>query len=221
MWMVSVLAGLAVSTVGCKKKAPEDKPATPGSSAAMGSNGDMGSAMPGSGSAVAAGSGSAPAAGFGSAAAKPMTAEDHQKFFEACWGFFNDAKWDDFKNCYGADAVSESPGLGAPPNTGNTAIADGAKAYKTAFPDMKGETQFEMISGNTIIAATLTTGTHSGPLKMPGMPDMPATNKKFGNYFTQVIDLDDAGKESTSGPSSTWPPRSARSTRTRPCRSTR
>ncbi len=186
---VLMAAALAALAGGCKKKA-EDKPVvTPGSAVASGS--DMaGSSMAGSGS---AGSGSA-AAGSGSAVAKGRTPEDMQKFFEACWAHFNDAKWGDFKNCYAADAVGETPGLGAPPLTGNTAITDYAKAYKAAFPDMTGEIQFEMISGNTIIAATLTHGTNSAAMKLPGMPEMPATNKKSGNYFTQVIELDDAGK---------------------------
>ena len=183
-----VVAVLAATAGGCKKKATEEKPATP--SQATGSGSDTGSAMPGSGSASAAGSGSA----TNSATATAVTPESAQKLFDACWGYFNDAKWDDFKGCYAADGVSEAPGLPMPPMTGNQAIADGAKAYKGGFPDAKGETQFLMINGHTMVSAVLLTGTNSGAMHMPGMPEMPATNKKAGTYFTQVLELDDAGK---------------------------
>ncbi len=187
---IFVAAALAALAGGCKKKGSEEKekPATPGSA-------DMGGGSAGSGSApVAAGSGSAAAGSGSGSAAKTLTADDLQKMFETCWGYFNAAKWDNFQDCYAPDAVGEMPGLGSPPMKGNAAIADGAKAYKTAFPDMKGDFQFEMISGHTIIAATLTTGTNTVGMKLPGMPDVPATGKKFGDYFTQVVDVNDAGK---------------------------
>jgi len=192
--LMMVVAVLALAG-GCKKKSADEKPATPGSSQAMTPDDKMGSAMPGSGS----GSGSATAAGSGgsgsgSAAPVAVTAESAQKLFDACWGYFNDAKWDDFKGCYAADAVREVPGAGGPPETGNQAITDGAKAFKAGLPDAKGETQFVMINGHTMLSAVLITGTNSAALKMAGMPEMPATNKKVGYYYSQVVELDDTGK---------------------------
>ncbi len=176
--MMLVAALVAAVGFGCKKKKAEE---------GTGGGPTTGSDMAGSGSA-AAGSGSGAAmAGSGSAAApKPMTAEDESKRFEACWGFYNTAKWDDFKGC-------ESPGMPMPPMTGGDAIVAGAKAFKDAIPDDHGDAVLELISGHTIIAVTATWGTNTGELKVPGMT-MPASKNKVGAMFAQVIEWDDSGK---------------------------
>ena len=170
-----VLVAISSLAVGCKKKKPEENP--------------MPAPAAGSGSAMGSGSGSA---GSGSAATKPLTADDLSKRFEQCWSYFDDGKWDDFKGCYAADATYEMPGGPFPTITGNQAIVDAVKQWKVTFPDLKGENQLELISGHTIIAVTLITGTMEGPMKTP-MGEMPPTKNKIGMYTTQVLDLDDAG----------------------------
>lgn len=178
--IVILATTVALASFGCKKKKPEEAVA-PGS--------DMGSAPAGSGS----GSGSAMAAGSGSAAAaKPMTAEDMSKRFEQCWGYFNDAKWDDFKGCYAADGVDEAPGAPMPPATGPDAIGAFVKGFKDAFPDMKGEHVLELVSGHNLVAVNLITGTNDGPFKTP-MGEMPPTKKKIGLMMAQVFEFDDTG----------------------------
>jgi ketosteroid isomerase-like protein len=140
------------------------------------------------------GSGSGSGMGSGSAAAtKPMTADDMSKRFEQCWGFFNDAKWDDFTGCYANDASYEMPGGPGPGLVGAKAIVEDVKMFKTTFPDLKGENQLELINGHTIVAVTLVTGTMTGDMKTP-MGDLPATKNKIGLFTTQVMDVNDQGQ---------------------------
>jgi predicted ester cyclase len=138
--------------------------------------------------------GSAGSAGSGSAAAtKPLTADDISKRFEQCWGYFDDAKWDDFTGCYANDASYEMPGGPGPGLVGAKAIVEDVKMFKTTFPDLKGDTQLELINGHTIVAVTLVTGTMTGDMKTP-MGDLPATKNKIGLYTTQVMDVNDQGQ---------------------------
>lgn len=187
--MMLVAALVAAVGFGCTKKKKEEGTGGPTAGSSM-----AGSSMAGSGSAMA-GSGSAGAmAGSGSAAAaKPMTADDLAKRFDQCWGSFNDAKWDDFKGCYAADAVDEAPGGMMPPANGPDAIVANAKVFKDAFPDMKGEQVLEIVSGHNIAAVSFVSGTNTGPMKTP-MGEMPPTKAKVGIMMGQVIDLGDDGK---------------------------
>src|SRR4051812_2412685 len=103
--LLVVLVG-AVAGVGCKKKRSEEGRDTTGSQT-------MGSAELGSATGSAAGS-----AGSAAEAPKPLTADELAKHFDECWGYWNDGKYDDFKKCYTADAVSEEPGSGMPAANG-------------------------------------------------------------------------------------------------------
>lgn len=160
---------LAVVGPGCNKKKSDATPPTPGSNVAVGSG-------------SAAGSGS----GAGSAAPHVVkvpsgTSADFAQRFEGCWGFWNAGKFDDFKGCFTADAVNDTPGSGQPEIKGSQAIADAIKQYKTAFPDQKGDVELAMVNGKTIISVVLITGTNAG------------TKKKIGIELAEVLDLDDAG----------------------------
>jgi ketosteroid isomerase-like protein len=190
--MMLVAAIVGVVGIGCTKKKKEEGTGGPtmgsGSSMAMGS---------GSGGAMMAGSGSAGAAmaGSGSAAApaKPLTADELAKKVDTCWGYYNDSKWDDFKNCYTADAVVEVPGSGMPADNGQAAIVDMVKPFKTAIPDDHGEVFFTLVSGHNVITVANTVGKNSGPFKM-GPMEMPASNNKVGGVFAQVLEMTDDGK---------------------------
>ena len=183
--MLLALAGM-LSATGCKKKPAENA----SNSNAMTTTGSAtGSAETGSGSATAmAGSGSA-----GSAAPAKMTADDMTKRFQECWGYFNDGKWDDFQKCQADDATHEMPGSGIPTENGAAAIAEAAKNFKAAFPDMKGQNQLLLINGNHIAAVSLMTGTNTGKMQTP-MGEMPPTNKKVGFYTSQLMEVNDQGQ---------------------------
>jgi predicted ester cyclase len=183
--MMMLAALLALAGAGCKKKRAEEGTGGPtsGSSTAMGSSGDMGSAhMAGSGGSAAM----APPA-------KPITPEEFAKRDTECWGFFNDGKWDDFKTCYTADGVSEQPGGMMPAAQGNDAIVAGVKPFKDAFPDMKGEEVLQLVSGHNIVDVVFISGTNTGPMKTP-MGEMPPTKAKVGLVGALVLEADDTGK---------------------------
>jgi ketosteroid isomerase-like protein len=179
-----VLVAIAAAAAGCRRKKPEEALMPPSGEPTVVGSGSAGSGSAGSGS-----------AGSGSAAAKSISGEDLSKRFEQCWGYFNDAQWDDFKGCYAADAVYELPGGPFSPVTGQAAIVDQRKPFKTTFPDLVGENQLELISGHTIIGITLVRGTMQGPMKTP-MGELPPTKNKIGLYTSQVIDVNDAGQAS-------------------------
>ncbi len=152
----------------------------------------------GSASASASGSGSASASGSGSATGAPATAltqEDAAKMYAACWGHFNGRTWDDFKNCFAADAVSDDMGMGMQAK-GNEAIVAEAKKYADAMSDTKGEAQLTLVNGKNIAAIQLFTGTHDGVMKSP-MGDIPATGKKVSILSFHATELDLAQGKAT------------------------
>ena len=171
---LTVVVAISALACGCRKKKPEEAPMPPPSEP------------------TAAGSGSGSAGSGSAASAKPPTGDEMSKRFEQCWSYFNDAKWEDFKSCYAADAVYEMPGGPFPPINGNGPIVDNLKPYKVTFPDETGATQLELVSGHTIVAVTLLHGTMQAAMKTP-MGDIPATKNAIGLYTTQVVEVNDAG----------------------------
>ncbi len=184
--MMTAAALLALAGTACTKKKKEEGTGGPTAGSNMAGSG---SSMAGSGSA-AMGSGSA---GSAAVAAKPMTGEELAKRFDECWGYFNDAKWDDFKGCYTADSVDETPGAPMPPANGPDAIVASVKTFKDAYPDMKGEPVLELVNGHNLVSVMFISGTNTAPMKTP-MGEMPATKAKVGFMMGQVFELADDGK---------------------------
>jgi predicted ester cyclase len=125
--------------------------------------------------------------------ATPLTGEQTQAMYEACWGFFNERKWDEFGQCYAEDAVAMEAGNPETHRGRAEIVEKQAKALATAFPDGKGELQLTLIDGKQVASVVLFRGTHTGPLVTP-MGDMPATNKKVGFLLAQHLVLNDQNK---------------------------
>lgn len=64
------------------------------------------------------------------------------------------------------------------------------QGWATAFPDSKATIQSAHVSGNTVVLELTWSGTHNGPLQMPGGP-IAATGKKFNLPACQVIEIAD------------------------------
>jgi predicted ester cyclase len=110
-----------------------------------------------------------------------------------CGKLMSAGNYDEFrKTCLANDFVSHK-GDGLPDQNADQAIEE-MKAMQPAFSDSKLEPQLVIVSGRTIYAVALMTGTNSGAMKMPGMPEMPATNKKIGVLFFHKLALDDENK---------------------------
>lgn len=123
----------------------------------------------------------------------PATDEEIAKWFAGCWAAFG-KDWDAFGQCYAEDAVSID-GMGT--HNGREAIVTMAKEYTAAFSDMAGGLQLTLINGNNVVAIARTGGKHTGPLKIPGAPEIPATNKSYSVLAGHVVTLDDTGHEVT------------------------
>jgi predicted ester cyclase len=67
-------------------------------------------------------------------------------------------------------------------------------SMKKAFPDWKLTPQLIIINGRNILAVELSQGTNSGPMQMPGQPEMPATNKKMGVLMFHRLTINDQNK---------------------------
>jgi predicted ester cyclase len=77
--------------------------------------------------------------------------------------------------------------MGMPPLSGRANVVDkNAKVFATAFPDLTGESELTIVSGNDILAVVLLKGTQKGPLPGP-QGEIPATNKKIGYLAVQHI----------------------------------
>jgi len=120
------------------------------------------------------------------ASAAPLTGQALVDRYGECWKLFNNKSWDEFTKCYGKDSVSTAPGL--PPAKGAAEIVEKhAKPLAGAMPDVNGEWQLTLASGNKVFAVALLRGTHTGPLPGPG-GTIPATNKKFGQLVVHGVE---------------------------------
>jgi ketosteroid isomerase-like protein len=121
------------------------------------------------------------------AAPPPATADERSKWFKDCWASFNAKDYAKFQGCYAENATSEQVDMGMPPLSGRQNIVDKqAKLFATAVPDLTGESQLTIVSGNDILSVVLLKGTHKGPLPGP-QGEIPASNKKIGYLAVQHV----------------------------------
>lgn len=136
----------------------------------------------------------APAEAAKPAAPPPATADERAKWFKDCWAHFNGKDWNKFPGCYAENATSEQVDMGMPPLVGRANVIDkNAKVFATAFPDLVGESELTIVSGNDILSVVLLKGTHKGALPGP-QGDIPATNKKIGYLAVQHVQTTPDGR---------------------------
>jgi len=129
----------------------------------------------------------APAEAPKPAAPPPATADERAKWFKECWALFNAKDWNKFPGCYAETASSEQVDMGMPALVGRANVVDkNAKVFATAFPDLTGESELTIVSGNDILSVLLLKGTHKGPLPGP-QGEIAATNKKIGYLAVQHV----------------------------------
>ena len=129
----------------------------------------------------------------GKAPAKTMTGEELAAWYQQCWGYYNDKKWDEFKGCYADDAVSENVDSGMPPAKGPDAIVANNKMFTEAMPDLKGTPALILVNGPNVVGVWHLAGTHTAPLK-GGPQEIPATNKKIGQMMVHGVETNPSGK---------------------------
>lgn len=126
-------------------------------------------------------------------APKPLTGTALADMYKTCIGHITANKLDEFmKQCIETSYVGHDFGDGTEYNAEK--LVEQFKALKAAMPDWKLEPQLIAVSGRNILAINLTTGTHTGALKMPGMPEIPATNKKVGTLMFHRLAINEANK---------------------------
>jgi predicted ester cyclase len=122
----------------------------------------------------------------------PLTPEQKVKAYQDGWAAFNAKDFAKFQSIWADNATSTMLDMG-PPKVGPAAIADGAKQFATAFPDVTGELELTLVNGNNALGVLLIRGTQKGTYETP-MGPVPATNKKVGFLVAHGIELNDAGK---------------------------
>jgi len=124
----------------------------------------------------------------------PATADERSKWFKDCWSAFNSKDFNKFSGCYAENATSEQVDMGMPPLSGRSSIVDrNAKVFAAGFPDLLGESELTVVSGNDILSVVLLKGTHKGPLPGP-QGEIPATNKKIGYLALQHVQTTPDGR---------------------------
>jgi predicted ester cyclase len=124
---------------------------------------------------------------------KPLAGPDLAEAYKKCVGFVNDRKFDDFtKTCIADEYVGHmGPGMDL---KGPDSLKGMFGAMTTAFPDLKLEPQLILVSGRTIIGVVRTTGTHEGPLAVPGHDPVPATHKKIATLWLHRLSISDQNR---------------------------
>ncbi len=124
----------------------------------------------------------------------PATADERSKWFKECWGLFNAKDFTKFSGCYAENATSEQVDMGMPPLSGRQSIVDkNTKVFAAAFPDLSGESELTLVSGDDILSVVLLKGTHKGPLPGP-QGEVAATNKKIGYLAVQHVQTTPDGR---------------------------
>lgn len=94
-----------------------------------------------------------------------------------------------FAAFYSEDAVARVP-LYPEPLLGRAAVANDYATFLTAFPDLRAEVTYSIVSGTTLAAEMTIAGTHTGPLTLPA-GQVPPTGRplKFtAAFFTRIDD---------------------------------
>jgi len=117
----------------------------------------------------------------------------------------NAREWERFDELHAVSLIVYP--VGAPePQKGRDPHREYAKAFITAFPDLRFEEERGFGQGDWVAQTFAVTGTHRGPLQMPGGREIPATNRpvrvKMGtvgkveggqiteeHHFCNVLDL--------------------------------
>jgi predicted ester cyclase len=123
--------------------------------------------------------------------AKLDTPEDKVAFVKACNGYLNGKDWDKFGSCLTDSATFEHVDSQMPASNGKQAILDNLKNMATAFPDFAITPTMIFVNGNKVAEVGVYSATNSGAMKGP-MGEMPATNKKVGVWYLNVLELDPA-----------------------------
>src|SRR5215467_10026079 len=125
---------------------------------------------------------------------KLSTPDAWAQWYQDCWADFSAAKWDEFKKCYAANAVSQQLGYGKLSVTGRDAIVKASQDFFMTFPDARGEGQLILLNGNHITSMYLLKGTNTGPLFGPDGKLLPGRNQKIGLFFGHSIETDSGGR---------------------------
>jgi ketosteroid isomerase-like protein len=124
----------------------------------------------------------------------PATADERSKWVKDCWASFNAKDYARLQGCYAENATSEQVDMGMPPLSGRQNIVDKqAKLFATAVPDLTGESQLTLVSGNDVLSIVLLRGTHKGPFPGP-QGEIPASNKKIGYLAVQHVQTTQDGR---------------------------
>lgn len=148
--------------------------------------------------ALAACGGPAPPAQAPAAAAPPpppakkFDPQERVKWYQDCWGLFNDRKWDEFKGCYAPTATSRQAGYGKPDVSGAEAIVAASQELPAMAPDVRGDQQLILVNSGRLASLTVIHGTQTGPMKDAKGADMKPTGRKFGFLFAHSIEVDEA-----------------------------
>jgi len=121
---------------------------------------------------------------------KPPSDQERLQKYQDCWGYFNDKKFDQLKDCYDASATSQQMGYGKGGTaSGPDAIVSASQDLAKAAPDVRGDAQLILVNGNHVASVYLMKGTNSAPMTGADGKEIPATNKKFGLMFGHVVEF--------------------------------
>jgi predicted ester cyclase len=123
-------------------------------------------------------------------APKPPTDQERLQKYQDCWGYYNDKKFDQLKDCYDASATSQQIGYGKGGMvSGADAIVSASQEQAKAMPDVRGDAQLILVNGNHVAGIYLLKGTNSAPMTGADGKEMPATNKKFALMFGHSVEF--------------------------------
>jgi steroid delta-isomerase-like uncharacterized protein len=104
---------------------------------------------------------------------------------------FNDADWDAFRAGLKQDAVYVESGTGRRVE-GADAYVDLCRAWKEAFPDVRGVVHRSLESTDTVAQEVTWSGTHTGPLPTPDGV-IPASGQRVSVDATLWVTVRDGG----------------------------
>ena len=121
----------------------------------------------------------------------PKTGKELAQLYQDCGALIAGAKWDDFMKQCSADGFVAH--MADDKDMKRDEVLPMFKDMRVAFPDSKMEPQLILVNGRNLLAVSLTSGTHEGPMKSP-MGEIPATKKKYGQLMYHRLAVNDENK---------------------------
>jgi predicted ester cyclase len=125
---------------------------------------------------------------------KPAAQDELVRWYQNFWNKFNTKAWNDLRESYASNAVSQQLGYGQSSSTGPDGIVKSFQDFAKTVPDAGCKPLMILAGANHVTGICLLKGTNTGPIAGPDGKELAPTNRKLGLYLGHSIEIDPGGR---------------------------